>query len=403
MSSHRRPTASTHASSRPHLFAVVVAVLMALLVPASAGAASTPLGTLVASPAATGCKVPNLKKLTLKQARAKLKKAGCGKPKVNRLYSSKIKKGRVVKQSPKAKKRVKAGFRVRIWLSLGKKLCIVKKRNKNGKLVTVYKTKIVKKKVRRNGKLVTVKKRVFVYRYVIVKKKVKGKTVKKRVKRKVPKLGPCKKKKKKSTSSGVPVKITISDGSVATIDFGAFQREIPLSGTASGFIVGKGFQLGKDNQINLTKAKIDLASTGIFIDDACDGQVSDSIRTGDLSYTEIDQSTTGNTVNVKPDSSLTGLLHMRVQISLLFRNDDTGCDKPYLTTGWTDFTVPLFLKGKIGAGKAGLTSTINIGETVLDDLSACLALGDPTLPCNGFAIPFPGILSAHLETVVKIG
>src|SRR5204862_974643 len=123
-----------------------------------------------ATSAAAKCTVPKLTRLTLKQATAKLKKARCGKPKVKKAYSNSIKKGRVIKQSPKAKKKVKAGSRVTLTLSLGRKLCIVKKKNAKGKLVTVYQTKIVKKKVRnKQGKLVTKKVRVFVYKYVTKK------------------------------------------------------------------------------------------------------------------------------------------------------------------------------------------------------------------------------------------
>src|SRR4051794_5339923 len=53
--------------------------------------------------AALQCTVPKLTKLTQKQATAKLKKARCGKPKIKKSFSSKIKKGRVIKTSPAAK------------------------------------------------------------------------------------------------------------------------------------------------------------------------------------------------------------------------------------------------------------------------------------------------------------
>jgi hypothetical protein len=69
----------------------------------------------------------------------------------------------------------------------------------------------------------------------------------------------------------------------------------------------------------------------------------------------------------------------------------------------TDFEVPLFVKGTLGAGKGGLTSTLSTGETVLNELSACLAFGDPKLPCNGFAIPFPAILTSKIVATVKVG
>ena len=286
------------------------------------------------------------------------------------------------------------------------KLCNVKTQLPNGRVVTVYKTKVIKVKIKGKTvkkrvpltKIVTVKKRVFVYKTVI--KKVKGK--KKKVKVKVPKLGPCKKKKNSSTT-GVPVLITLTDASVAHIDFGGFQRDFPLSGQLKGFIQGKGFVLGQDNQIQLTSGKILLAPTGVFIDDVCNGQVSDAIRTDEDSFVELDQGTTGNTITVAPDSKVTGLLHTRVQTALDLRNDDNGCNNPYITTGWTDFQLPLFIKGKLGATKEGLTTTITTGETVLDELSACLAPGPPDLACNGFAIPFPGILTSDITTIVKVG
>lgn len=273
------------------------------------------------------------------------------------------------------------------------KLCVVKKMNAKGKNVTVYLTRVIKKKVRKNGKVRTVKKRVFVYRIV----RRNGK----KVKVKVPKYGAC--KSSSTTAPGVPVAVTIRDGSVAHLDFGGFQRDLPLSGSLRGFIQGKGFKLGVDNIISLTSGKIFLAPTGIFIDDVCNGQVSDSIRTDKNTFTEIDPTSTANNVTVKADSTVSGLLHMRVQSSLDMRNDDTGCNDPYFTTGWTDFSVPLFVKGKLSAGKDGLTTTLTVGETVLDELSACLATGDPNLPCNGFAIPFPAILTADIISTVKIG
>jgi hypothetical protein len=270
------------------------------------------------------------------------------------------------------------------------KLCVVKRKTSSGKTVTVYLTRVIKKKVRKGGKLVTVKKRVFVYKKV-GKKKVK-----------VPKYGSCK-KTSGTTSPGVPVLVTLREGSIAHLDFGGFQRDLGLTGTLRGFIQGKGFQLGKDNVISLTSGKINLAPTGIFIDDVCNGQVSDSIRTDDGTFTEIDPTSAQNNVTVKANSTVSGLLHMRVQVSLDLRNDDAGCNDPYFTTGWTDFTVPLFVKGKLTSTREGLTTILTVGETVLDDLSACLAQGDPTLPCNGFAIPFPGILTADIVSTVKVG
>jgi hypothetical protein len=397
-------------SPRQRFYALHLVIVVALLaaavcaVPGVAnGGTSTGGGTAADDTATAAAKLCIVRKQSKRTGRlltvykTKLKKVKVGGKTVRkRVYVYRFVTKRVKVNGRSVKKRVRV--RVPKKGACSKvKLCKLTRKNKRGKVVPVYLTRVVKKKVRRGGRVRTVKKRVFVYK--VVKKK---NGTKKKVK--VRKYGKCPSKKKKSTSSGIPVRIDVVEGeSYATIDFGAFQREIPLSGTLGGFIVGKGFKLGEDNQIELTRAHVALGTTGIFIDDVCHGKVTDSIRVDGASFTEIDRGSTGNTVNVRPDASVTGLLHMRVQTALQMRNDDQGCDSPYFTTGWTDFTVPLFIKGKISAGKQGLLTTINIGETVLDNLSACLAPGPATLPCDGFAIPFPGILTAHIKTIVKIG
>jgi len=380
---------ASHSRSRILLFAVAaLAVLIQALAVAYASAGSS--SSAPATTAAT--KLCNVKKQLPNGRVVTVYKTKVVKRKVN----GKVKRVRVpiTKHGKKVPKRAACSKT---------KLCVVKKRNKKGRLAVVYLTKVGKVRVIRGNRIVTVKKRVFVYRLVTVTKKVKGKKKKVKVRRKVAKLGKCAAKKKSSNTTGIPVTISVVDPSVAHLDFGGFQRDVPLRGTVSGFIVGKGFVLGQDNQIQLTKAHITLVTTGIFIDDECGGNVSDSIRVNDQSIIEIDEGSTGNTVQVAPNSSITGLIHLRIQTALEMRNDDDGCDKPYFTTGWTDFDVPLFLKGKISATKDGLTSTINTGETVLNDLAACLAPGDPTLPCNGYAIPFPAILKSTIIGLVKIG
>ena len=42
-------------------------------------------------------------------------------------------------------------------------------------------------------------------------------------------------------------------GSYANLDFGAFQRQAPITGSLKGFIPG-GYKLNQDNQIQLTAA-----------------------------------------------------------------------------------------------------------------------------------------------------
>jgi hypothetical protein len=386
MLSHRRPKGTFDAwPARLPLIVAAVLALVALATSSAVSASADPGAT------ASATKLCNVKK-QLPNGR------------VVTVYKTKIIKvkvrGKTVRKRVPLTKIVKRGgkkVRVKVPKQAAcskTKLCIVK--SKAGK--TVYLTKLARVKVIRRNKIVTVKKRVFVYKTVI--KKVRGK--KKRVKVKVAKLGKCS-GKNSTTNSGVPVKITVVPPSMAHLDFGGFQRDIPLSGQLQGFIVGSGFKLGEDNRIELSRGQIDLAPTGIFIDDVCNGRVTDAIRTDPHSYAEIDQGTTGNAVNVAANSTVTGRLHFRIVTALQLRNDDGGCDSPYITTGWTDFQVPLFVKGTLGAGNGGLQSKLTTGETVLNDLSACLAPGNPELPCNGFAIPFPAIFTSTIVAQVKVG
>src|SRR6185437_12374362 len=76
-------------------------------------------------------------------------------------------------------------------------------------------------------------------------------------------------------------------GSYALLDFGAFQRQAPVSGSFKGFIPGK-IQIAADNQVNLTGGSITLAQTPVFIDDDCNGEVSASIRTGQPTTVSLD-------------------------------------------------------------------------------------------------------------------
>ena len=65
------------------------------------------------------CKVPGLKALTLKKAKAKLRKAHCRLGKVTK-KQSRARKGRVIAQSPKRGALRTNGAKVRVVLSRGR-------------------------------------------------------------------------------------------------------------------------------------------------------------------------------------------------------------------------------------------------------------------------------------------
>jgi hypothetical protein len=85
--------------------------------PGCEAAEDTPVDVVVGAK----CVVPKLKKLTLKKATQKLKKAGCKRGKVTKAFSNTVKKGRVIKQAPKPRKKLKLNSKVKLTVSKGKK------------------------------------------------------------------------------------------------------------------------------------------------------------------------------------------------------------------------------------------------------------------------------------------
>jgi hypothetical protein len=268
-----------------------------------------------------------------------------------------------------------------------------------------YKTVVRKgKKVKvRTGKPKTVKVTVPIYR--TVKKTV---TVKKgnrlvKVKKKVRVHTYEKCKTTGAGAAGAPVKVTLLSGSYATLDFGAFVRQAPITGTLTGLIPG-GYKLSQDNQINLTRGNLQLGRTDVFIDDDCHGgQVSAAIRTGTPTNVLLDP-TRQSISTLTAAGAVTATAYTKIQLPLELRNDDDGCDQPYITTGYTEFAQTFFLKGKIGKSTGLAKLTLTSPPDPLD-VQACLSPGSPTSPCNNSAmiIPLPIIVSTNLLVSIKVG
>jgi hypothetical protein len=277
----------------------------------------------------------------------------------------------------KAKKTKK--YKYKTVVRKGKK---VKVRTGKPKTVTVrqpiYKTVKKTVTVKKGSRLVKVKKKVRVYTYE-------------------------KCATKSNSAAGTPVKITMLNDSYATLDFGAFVRKAPITGTLTGFIPG-GYQINQDNQINLTRGNLALGQTNVFIDDDCHGgQVSAAIRTGNPTAVTLDP-TRQSISTLQASGTVTATAYTKIQLPLELRNDDDGCDAPYITTGYTDFPQTFFLKGKIAKGLGLAKLTLTSAPDPLD-VQACLSPGAPTSPCNNTAliIPLPIIVSTHLVVSVVVG
>jgi hypothetical protein len=268
-------------------------------------------------------------------------------------------------------KRVVKQVRRKVKVSCAKQCVVMKKKKK--RLRPVYVTKRVKVKIKRGDRILTVKRRKRVYKY-----------------------GRC--PASSSNSLGVPVTVSILDGSYALLDFGSFQRQAPITGKLQGFIPGK-IQLASDNQVNLTKGSLSLAQTPVFIDDDCNGQVSASIRTGNPTSVSLDP-TKSSTATLFANGTVTSVAYTTIHLPLDLRNDDNGCGGPYITTGYSDFSQTFFLKGRVGDG--GLTALTLTSPPDSIDVIACLAQGQPTQPCNGFQIPLPILVSTKLRVAIDL-
>jgi hypothetical protein len=245
--------------------------------------------------------------------------------------------------------------------------------------VPVYKSVKKTVTVKKGNRLVKVKKKVRVYTYEKCKSTGNG------------------------SSAGTPVKVQMLAGSVANLDFGAFQRQAPITGSLTGFIPG-GYKLNQDNQINLTRGNLALGTTNVFIDDDCHGgQVSAAIRTGTPTNVNLDP-TRQSISTLTAAGTVTATAYTKIQLPLELRNDDDGCDQPYITTGYTDFTQTFFLKGKLQKGLGLAKLNLKSAPDPLD-VQACLAPGSPTSPCNNTAliIPLPIIVSTDLWVSIKVG
>jgi hypothetical protein len=276
-----------------------------------------------------------------------------------------------IKSRPGKYRRLVKRVRRKVKVSCSKQCVVMKK--KKGKRRPVYVTKRVKVKIKRGNRILTVKRRKRVYKY-----------------------GRC--PSSGGNNLGVPVKISILDGSYAQLDFGAFQRQAPVSGTFKGFIPGK-IHLDSDTQVNLTGGGLQISPTAIFIDDLCNGNVTSAISTGNPTTVSLNPAKS-SVATLFASGTVTSIAYTTIHLPLSLRNDDDGCDKPYISTGYSEFTQTFFLKGKVGDGQ--LTSLTLTSAPDSLDVVACLAQGQPSQPCNGFQIPLPILVSTKLKVSIDL-
>ena len=238
---------------------------------------------------------------------------------------------------------------------------------------------------------------VFVHRLVSVRVRSGNRIVIVRRRRAVYHLDPC-------TSTpmaeplGAPVSMALLPGSAFVLDTGVAKQLVAVSGTLRGFAPGPVLKTG-DVQMQLTRGTLQLARTPLILDTACGGRSTASIRTGTPATATIDP-TSQSTTTLLGDGTVTAIANLQVHLPLELRNNDTGCDAPYITTGYTEFDMTLALSGHEGpSGLANVALTSAADQT---SIGGCLSPGISTQPCNGFQFPLSFLISAQLQVAVTL-
>jgi hypothetical protein len=310
-----------------------------------------------------------------------------------------------------------------------KKTCIVHRYTAAGKKV-VFRVSVYRyKKVRRHGKRVRiiVKRKValrgscsptracvrvkvsggkatalYARRRVLTRVKRGNQLVMRRVVTRVPVLGKCVKPSSSPDADlGVPLRITVLPGSFVHMDFGAFQRDAPITGTIKGYSPQLKIDITKDIPVVLTDGTIAIGSTPIYIDGDCGGRQTASLRTGKSAVAVLDGSKE-STGLLSTTGAVTANTFLQVRLPLELRDGETGCDKPYIDTQYSSWPLHVTLAGKIDP-KTGLTKLHLTSAPVLaTDLSICLNPGLQSEPCTGYLIPLPIYLAADVLVRVDL-
>ena len=257
----------------------------------------------------------------------------------------------------------------------------VKARKLRGVYRPVFTVKLRKVKAVRNGRIVTVRKRGKVYQF-----------------------GDCATLPDPELF-GTKVHVDILPGSYALLDFDQFQRQAVIKGTLSGFIPGK-FKLNSDYKINLTATDLSVGQTNVFIDNECGGVPTATVRTGFPFTVKLLGSTSGlkadNYSNFYRNGTVTALTNVRIRMPLQLRNGETGCNKDYISTGYSEYDHEFFFSGKLGVKKLAAVQLNSTKEIIV--VNACLQRGLPTQPCQNdiFVVPLPILISTQIIAKVSI-
>jgi hypothetical protein len=194
---------------------------------------------------------------------------------------------------------------------------------------------------------------------------------------------------------GTALRLGLQPGSALELDFGGFQRTVPLSGEL-GAVVTASDLLRRETHFAVRSGALDLAPTGIFLDDDC-GAVSAhvTLATPGAAAPAADREHPGA---VLADGSALLTLRLDLHIATTWRDDAAPCEAPPRTYAATTSTLDLSFLGRLDGEQAALTSS-----TANWDLSLCLDKAPPDTPCAGNVVPLPVRATAKLALRVTRG
>jgi hypothetical protein len=197
-------------------------------------------------------------------------------------------------------------------------------------------------------------------------------------------------------TGGLPVTVTLLDGSSATLDLGDGQpaRTLPLTGGASGLIPG-GYRLNRDNVV-LLRAAVVKVGAGPVITDACPTPLA---AVDPITALQMDR-TKGNNITIHSDGTVTAAVAAALRLVLDTRAGD--CAGAVSSTGFATTALTVRPAGTI-IPNAGLSNLTLDSPPQPVAVSTCLTPGSPTLACSAPPATIPATLRTHLVVNVKGG
>jgi hypothetical protein len=201
--------------------------------------------------------------------------------------------------------------------------------------------------------------------------------------------------RKPAPNPNTPVKVTVLDGSSATLDLGnGTLRTAPLSGMVRGAISG-GYLLSRSNTVTLRTARLGIGAAELVSDGCAPALVTTSPLTSAV---------------LAPGRKATILIRRTgdvvVDAPLILRTvvdvRSAACGSPPATTGYADAPLAIRGGGKVVRG-TGLTHLTLDSAPAPVTIQGCLTPGAPAAACSTAAVAYPVRLSTHLVVNLQIG